>query len=105
MSRRGPRRAPDRLPVVSLADEQASGHVATHDDGDLMGSRTAARDTPSAIWRADVAVYRRARIARLARTLRAAAEPWDGDPWDADQSSALDLAIDAEERLGQERRQ
>lgn len=46
----------------------------------------------------DVAEYRRARLARLARQLRAVAEPRDGDPWDAAQSAALDLAIAVEER-------
>jgi hypothetical protein len=49
--------------------------------------------------RADVEQYRRALIARLARELRAAAEPRDRDTWDAAQSSALDLALDVEQRL------
>jgi hypothetical protein len=45
----------------------------------------------------DVEEYRRGRVARLARALRAAAEPRAGEPWDAAQSAALDLAIAAEE--------
>lgn len=48
--------------------------------------------------RADVELYRRARLTRLARQLRAVAEPRDGDPWDTAQSAALDLAVAAEER-------
>lgn len=54
----------------------------------------------------DVQAYRRARLARLARALRAAAEPRDGDQWDAEQSNALDLALDVEARLddGERRR-
>jgi DNA-binding transcriptional MerR regulator len=51
--------------------------------------------------RADIEQYRRARLARLARALRAAAEPRDGAQWDAEQSSALDLALATEERLGE----
>ncbi len=47
--------------------------------------------------------FRRARIARLARALRAAAEPRDGEPWDAEQSSALDLALATQERLEERR--
>jgi hypothetical protein len=51
---------------------------------------------------ADVEAYRRARITRLASQLRAAAEPRDGEPWNAEQSSALDLALDIERRLDDE---
>jgi hypothetical protein len=48
---------------------------------------------------ADVEEYRSHRIARLTRDLRAAAAPRDGEAWDEEQSSALDLAVETQERL------
>lgn len=83
----------------------------------------AAGVTPSAIYRAaaagrlrvaarthrgtrlftpsDIAAYRHARLVRLARDLRVAAEPRRNEPWDALQSNALDLAVAVEEAVNE----